>query len=129
MHKHRHIVFFLIGVLIFLAAGSVSAAEFITDEETWSLPADSVLDDDLYIQADEILIDGIVNGDVVAIGEYLRIQGTVNGDVLFLGSGIRLDGEINGDLRTASPSIDIRGTVLDDLTVFGFGFMGLDDPV
>ncbi|MEM8861237.1 MAG: hypothetical protein AAGD96_23165, partial [Chloroflexota bacterium] len=47
----------------------------------------------------------------------------------FLGSGIRLDGEINGDLRTASPSIDIRGTVLDDLTVFGFGFMGLDDPV
>ena len=129
MHTYRYIIVAMIGLFIFLAAGSVSAAEFITGEETWSLPSDAILDDDLYIEAEEILIDGTVNGDVVAIGEYLRIQGTVNGDVLFLGGGVRLDGDINGDLRAASLSIDIQGTISDDLTVFGFGFVGLDDPV
>ncbi|MEM9778158.1 MAG: polymer-forming cytoskeletal protein [Chloroflexota bacterium] len=129
MHKYHHIIVVLLGLLLFLAAGSASAAEFITEEASWSLPAEETLDDDLYIQADEILIEGTVNGDVVAIGEYLRIEGTVNGDVLFLGGGARLDGNVNGDFRAAALSIDVQGAISDDLTVFGFGFVGLDDPV
>lgn len=129
MRKYRHVIIAFLGLLFLFAAGSVSAAEFITDEESWHLPTDTVLDDDLYIQADEILIEGTVNGDVVAIGEYLRIEGTVNGDILFLGGGVRLDGEVNGDFRSAALSIDVQGTITDDLTVFGFGFVGLDDPV
>lgn len=129
MLKQRNILFTIIGLLVFLSVGSVTAAEFITGEETWTLTPSQTVDDDLYIEAGEIIIEGTVNGDIVAIGEYLRIQGEVNGDILFLGGGLRLDGTVNGDIRAAALSVDIRGTVSDDLTVAGFGIVGLDDPV
>lgn len=128
MQKHRYSFLFLIGVLLFLTVGSVTAAEVISGEESWTLEAGETVNDDLYLTGNELLIDGVVNGDVVAVADYLRIQGEVNGDVIFLGGGLRLDGTVNGDIRTAALSIDIQGTVEESLTFAGSGFLGFDTP-
>lgn len=124
----KPILFFSI-LLLLLTAGAVGAAEVITNEESWTLTPSQTIDDDLYINADEVIIEGTVNGDVVALGEYLRIQGEVNGDVIFLGGGVRVDGVVNGDVRAAALSIEIIGEVTDDLTAASFGIIGFDDPL
>ncbi len=129
MQQLRKAILIFSTLMLLLTAGAVGAAEVITNEESWTLTPSQTIDDDLYINADEVIIEGTVNGDIVALGEYLRIQGEVNGDVIFLGGGVRVDGVVNGDVRAAALSIEITGEVTDDLTAASFGIIGLDDPL
>jgi cytoskeletal protein CcmA (bactofilin family) len=107
----------LFGVLL---SGVAVAAEF-GGNEVYRLPANSVVNDDLYVGANEIYIDGVVNGDLYAAGGYIEINGEVTGDVVMAGGGIIIRGVVGDDVRVAGAGIDILGTVSDDLFIAGGG--------
>ena len=69
-YRRRPTLLLLILPLFLLAAvgsGSVEAAEF-AEGEIYRLKAGETLNDDLYVFAREIIIDGTVDGDVIAFG-------------------------------------------------------------
>lgn len=107
----------LLGLLL---SGVAVAAEF-AGGEVYRLPANGVVNDDLYVSAGEVYIDGVVNGDLYASGGYIEINGEVTGDVVVAGGGIVVRGVVGDDVRVAGAGIEILGAVADDVFIAGGG--------
>jgi cytoskeletal protein CcmA (bactofilin family) len=118
--RWRGVLPLLVGLLGLLVASTAVAAEF-ADEEVYRLEAGEVIEDDLYVAAEQVYIDGTVQGDLIAAGSLVEINGTVTGDVIAAGAGIRINGEVQDDVRAAGNGIEISGTVGDDVIVAGGG--------
>jgi len=63
--------------------------------------ADEVIVDDLYVTAQEFVLDGTVIGDVVAMTQVSTINGTVDGDLMAAGQTIIVNGTVTGAIRMA----------------------------
>lgn len=63
-----------------------------------TIPAGQVVNDDLYVGANEFVLDGTVNGDVIAGGQTLTINGTVNGNLIAGGQTVVVNGTVTGDV-------------------------------
>ena len=63
--------------------------------------SDEVVNDDLYVSAQEFVLDGTVNGDVIALGQIMTINGTVDGDLMAAGQTVVVNGEVTGSIRMA----------------------------
>ncbi len=114
------------GVAVLLVAGGVAlagltpAAALDTRSGPFARVAQSeVIDDDLYIGAARVSVDGRVRGDLLALGGQIRVRGQVDGDVLALGGAIEVSGPIGASIRAAGASIVIEGPVGADAVVLG----------
>jgi cytoskeletal protein CcmA (bactofilin family) len=110
-------------LLLLLFSGTALAAEVAGGEEVYRLERGQVVDDDLYVAAREIYIEGTVQGDLIATAAYVEISGVVEGDVMAAAGGIELSGIVQDDARLAGSGITISGSVNDDLFVAGGGGM------
>lgn len=110
-------VIILTAVCLFLTI-SVSWAARKAAEDTFWLPKEQVLNEDLFLFAHRAVLDGTVNGDVYVMAERLTINGKVNGDVIALTGSCDIKGEVNGNVRTMSQLLHINGTV--ERNVFSF---------
>lgn len=112
-------------VVIVIAGWLVStslapAAALDTRTGPYSRVAQSeVIDDDLYIGAGRVSVDGRVRGDLLALGGQIRVRGQVDGDVLALGGTIEVSGPVSASIRAAGGSILIEGPVGTDAVVLG----------
>lgn len=100
---------------------TVWAAEVRGDTDLFRLPAGEVINDDLYVGAGEIFIDGTVEGDLVAAGGYIEVNGEVTGDVILAGGGLVINGRVGDDARLAGGGITVAGAIGDDLFIAGGG--------
>jgi cytoskeletal protein CcmA (bactofilin family) len=121
--RPNRIIAILLALFTVLIAVTVYAAEF-DGGEVYRLPAGEVVNDDLYVGASEIYIDGTVDGDLIAAGGYIEINGVVTGDVLAAGAGIKIRGQVGDDVRVAGAGIDLTGVVADDFFAAGGGTPG-----
>jgi len=83
-----------------------------------------VVNDDLYVGANQFVLDGTVNGDVVAGGKIITINGTINGDLIAAGQTIVINGTITGASRVAGSVIFIgeKANLGRDAIVAGYSF-------
>ena len=114
-----------VAFMAFLAvavSGVALSAEF-SDDQIYRLAAGEVVDDDLYIGASEIYIDGTVKGDLIAGAAYIEIgpTGIVEGDLWATGNSIVVKGAVLDDMRAAGAGIELSGTVGDDAFLAGAG--------
>ena len=65
------------------------------------IPAGNVVNDDLYIGANQFVLDGTVNGDVIVGGQMITINGTINGNLFAAGQTIVINGTVTGASRIA----------------------------
>lgn len=68
---------------------------------------DEVIDDDLFVSAEEIIMDGTVNGDLIAFGQTVTINGKVTGNVIAAGSGVTVNGEVGHDVFAGGAVVTI----------------------
>ena len=103
-------------VLSFIASPA-NALEFKGGERV-NIPADQVINDDLYVSASEFTLDGVVKGDLVVVGGNITINGIVEGDLAVGGQSIKVNGAIRDDVRlggavaTIGSKAQIGGDVL-----------------
>ncbi|MBX3049851.1 MAG: hypothetical protein KF753_00180 [Caldilineaceae bacterium] len=128
VHRKWSIVL-LVGLLLLAVTGGALAAEFVDGEDVYRLPADQVINDDLYVGSGEIYIDGTVKGDVYAAGGYIEINGVVEGDLVAVGGGIVIRGQVLDDVRVGGGGIEVTGIVGDDLIAAGGGGQGMTFPM
>jgi cytoskeletal protein CcmA (bactofilin family) len=69
------------------------------------IQATEVVNDDLYVGANEFVLDGTVNGDVICGGKTITINGTVNGNLLAAGQDVIVKGTITGDILAAGSAV------------------------
>ena len=83
-----------------------------------------VVNDDLYVAAETIIIDGTVNGDLWAAGNIITVNGIVNGSVMAAGRIVNINGDVTHAVRAVAETININGDVSGDLMV-GCGKMNI----
>jgi cytoskeletal protein CcmA (bactofilin family) len=86
------------------------------------IPADEVVNDDLYLGAEEIVIDGTIQGDLVAGARTITINGTIEGDLIAAGQEIIINGSVLDDVRVAGAVLTLgsQARVSDDLLGVGY---------
>jgi cytoskeletal protein CcmA (bactofilin family) len=86
-----------------------------------TIKADEVINDDLYVTANEFVLDGIVKGDLIVFGQTITINGTVEGDLLAAGQIVIINGKVMDDARIAGAGLQIGkdAVIGSDLLVGG----------
>jgi cytoskeletal protein CcmA (bactofilin family) len=111
-----------LGLLVVLGAlataAPAAALEFRTGGVV-TVPAGTVVDDDLFAAGQSVTVAGQVNGDLYAFGQTVTVTGTVERDLLAAGQQITVDGVVNGDVRAAAQSVVINGRVEGNVTAAG----------
>ncbi len=103
-------------VLALVVSGPAQALEF-TNEGV--VAAGQVVDDDLFIDADQVTIDGTINGDLFINSETAQINGTVNGNLMVYSAALILNGTVDGSVVFAGQGAQIAGNVTG--TVYAAG--------
>jgi len=67
-----------------------------------AIPAEQVIENDVFLTGQQPVVDGTVNGDVFIVGSDATISGKVNGSVFVLAETLNVSGQINGNLYTAA---------------------------
>lgn len=78
---------------------------------------DEVINDDLYLSAKEIVLDGTVNGDLMAFAEKVVINGKVTGDLWAFGREVIVNGDVGDDLFAGAAVVTLgsNARVADDV--------------
>jgi len=85
---------------------------------------DEVIEDDLYVSAGTLIVDGTIKGDLVATGGEITINGTVEGDLIAAGGSVTVNGTVQDDVRIAGGVLTIgrNAQIGDDVIAAGYSF-------
>lgn len=112
--------------VVLLAAFSAPAAagDFRADDQV-TVGRQETVDDDLYIGAGTVTIDGTVDGDVTVGAGTVTISGEITGSLNVGGGTVTVSGPVGGAVRAGAGTLTISGEVGRDVVVFG-GTVTLD---
>lgn len=96
----------LAAVFGLMLTGPALGAE-LREGETYVLHADEVLEDDLYVAAGQVTIEGTVTSDVFAAGQKVVIEGNVHGDVVALAQTVIVNGEVGDNVHAAGQAVQV----------------------
>lgn len=112
----RFLLVALVGALFIggLLPATASAADNRQGQSVTVGPSE-VINDDLYVAANTIDIQGTINGNLIAFGNTITVSGTVTRDVNATGNVISIPGEVQGSARLAGSRVTVGGTIAGDL--------------
>ncbi|MBN2548534.1 MAG: polymer-forming cytoskeletal protein [Anaerolineales bacterium] len=86
------------------------------------IDADEVIEDDLYLTANMITINGVVKGDVIAFANSITLNGKIEGDFMAAGNSVTVNGEVTDDLRCAGYVLGLgpQSKIGDDVVAAGY---------
>lgn len=102
----------LLTTISLLSPTNVEAAKF--EFKSYVLTSDQTIDEDLYVVADDIKVDGVVDGDVILVGDSVQLNGTITGDAYILGTTVNIDSNTYGNIFVFSNNTKIEGLVTDN---------------
>ena len=106
----------LVGVLF--VAGLTPVTALAADNRqgnSVTIGPNEVVNDDLYVAANTVDIQGTINGNLFAAGGTITVSGTVTRDVNVSGTDIAIPGEVQGSVRAAGNTVTIGGKIDGDL--------------
>ena len=106
IHRRSFRLLAALALLIGMAAGPLYAAEPRGGEQV-VIARGEVIDDDLYVAANTVTIDGTIKGDLVAIANQVIVNGTIEGDLLAAGQGVLINGAIGDDVRAGGEAVKL----------------------
>jgi hypothetical protein len=91
-------------VLLTLLISSIATPALAFDSrggDTVTIAASEIVNDDLYIAAQTVVVDGTIKGDLIVFAQTITINGTVEGDLIAAGQEVIVNGVIQDDARIA----------------------------
>lgn len=99
-----------------LSPAASEAAVIEHDIESYVLPRDRVIENDLIVAAETVRIEGTIHGDLIAVAETITVTGHVKGDILAFCQDLRVDGQVDGSIRSGSEFLEVSGRVGRNIT-------------
>ena len=75
--------------------------------ENIEIKANEVISDDLYVTANNFVLEGTIKGDLIVMGSTIVINGTVEGDLIAAGQSVTINGIVTDDARIAGAVLQI----------------------
>jgi cytoskeletal protein CcmA (bactofilin family) len=110
----------IVGVLFVAGLSPVTALAAETRQgQSVTVGPNEVINDDLYVAATTIDVQGTINGNLFAAGTTITISGLVSRDVNAAGTNISIPGEVQGSARLMGSQVTITGKIDGDLVAAG----------
>ncbi|OGM14525.1 hypothetical protein A3A76_06005 [Candidatus Woesebacteria bacterium RIFCSPLOWO2_01_FULL_39_23] len=127
MYKLLTTLSIFVSLFFFLLTSDASAKVATMKKGAVEITKDEIINDDLFVFAETLDIEGTINGDVYAGGETVRINGTINGD-LHVGTGtFYLGGKVRDDVYAGAGSVTVSGAEIGDSLLVGSGSVTIDE--
>lgn len=104
---HKFFSIFALIALLALAFATPAHAFDGRSGENVEIKADEIIEDDVYVTANEFVLEGTVKGDLVVFGSNITINGTVDGDLIAAGQTITINGTVTDDARIAGAALKL----------------------
>ena len=104
---HKLVTVFTLLALMLLTFATPAHAFEGREGNSVVIGANEVIDDDLYVGANDFVLDGTVKGDLIVAGSTITINGTVEGDLWAAGQAIIIDGVVMDDARIAGAGLQL----------------------
>lgn len=119
------LVIFIFAFFLF-SATKVSAA-FMTDKAgIVNVGKAEVINDDLFIGAQTVQIDGTVNGDVFIGAQTVKISGIINGSLHVGANTLDLGGTISGNVYAGAQNILVNSSTIGGSLLAGAATVNID---
>jgi len=110
-------VFVALAVALLIPAASYAA--IVGGSENYRVPADTIINENLYAAGSTLSISGKIFGDLLLAGGNIRVDGTVSKDAALAGGTIDVSGRVEDDLRVAGGTITLQSSVGGDAVIAG----------
>jgi cytoskeletal protein CcmA (bactofilin family) len=122
-----------LALLLGLPLGLLTASPAAQAMETRSgdrvvIGSNEDINDDLYITANEIVVDGTVRGDLIAIGNSVRVNGAVRQDVMAAGRSVEIGGTVGHAARIAGQTLLLSNGARVDGDLLAAGYSLQNQP-
>jgi cytoskeletal protein CcmA (bactofilin family) len=104
-------IFTLLALLVLALATPAQAFDGRTGDNV-EIKSDEVIEDDVYVTANEFTLDGTVKGDLVVFGTNITVNGTVEGDLIAAGQSVTINGTVKDDARIAGAVLKVSRTAV-----------------
>ncbi|MBN1953599.1 MAG: polymer-forming cytoskeletal protein [Anaerolineae bacterium] len=104
-------LFVALGLVVVVALGITRVVRAVEFDDDGTVAAGEVIDDDLFISAETVTIDGVVNGDLFASGSTVVVNGEVNGNLIVSGAEVEINGLVAGSLVFGGQMLLLNGEV------------------
>jgi len=120
-----------LSLLVGLVAASSARAMDTRSGDRVVIGPDEVVDDDVYVAANEVVVDGTINGDLIAIGNRIEVNGQVEQDVMAAGQSVQIGGTVGHAARIAGQTLLLNkdARVAGDLVAAGFSLQNEPDSI
>ncbi len=121
---YRFISIFSLITLLALTFATPAYAFDGRSGENVVIKSNEVIEDDVYVTANNFVLDGTVKGDLIVFGSTITINGTVDGDLIAAGQTVTINGTVTDDARIAGAVLQIgkNATIGDDVVAGGASF-------
>ena len=113
-------------MLFGLHANTVYAKVITEKEGDVTIAKSEVINDDLFIGAKSVTVDGIVNGDIFVGAEAIKIGGTVNGNIHAAAKTIEMSGVVRGNMYGGAQNILVTGSRIGGSLLLGGASINVD---
>jgi len=104
-------LFSLIAILTLAFATPAQAFDGRSGDNV-EIKANEVIEDDVYVTANEFTLEGTIKGDLVVFGSTIIINGTVEGDLIAAGQSVTINGTVTDDARIAGAVLQLGKTAV-----------------
>ena len=118
-HWGRWAIVALLSLTLLAAIGIIQTARALEVDKDGVIEAGEVIEDDVYIEADRVVVDGTVNGALIVSSNKAEINGTVNGDLVIFSSQAQVNGRVTGNLVFAGRQLSMNGSVGNSVFAVG----------
>jgi len=125
-HARKFLSVFVLAALLALTLSTPAYAFDGRGGDKVVIPAGEVVNDDLYVGAQEFVLDGTVNGDLIVFGQSVTINGKVDGDLMTAAQTVAVNGEVTGSIRMAGSILFVgdKASIGGDIVGAGYSFEG-----
>jgi len=106
----------------------IHAAQFRSGDKV-IVNEDETVEEDLYVCAGEVIVDGRIRGDLVVFAGQITVNGLIEGDLNAVGQTVLLTGAVDDDIRITGTVLKLASgaDVVDDVIASGLSFEAEDD--
>ena len=104
-------IFLVLGIAVVLPLSLICSGSLLAEVRQGNevlIAKDEVIDDDVYIFAQQVTVNGTINGDLVVFGRQIKINGSVDGDLIAAAQQILVNGKVSDDVRIAGQVLTLE---------------------
>lgn len=106
-------------VTALVALPHIARASIFKHDSTVQVSKIEAIDDDYYVYANRLLMDGVINGDLSAFCFRMEIRGEVGQSANLFAQGVKMEGKVNGSMRAFAQQVALDGYVARSALLLG----------